>query len=93
MGEGNAKLNFVVLICADASEAVQDYYMRELVENRGWNYADQYHVFQPGTGNDFIVNNTPFVSITALNHEAEEMRFVDKEFARNFVTRIQVTYK
>lgn len=93
LGEGNTAMRFVILICADAREAVQDYYNRELVEKRGWTYADQYGVFQPGTGNDFIVNNTPFVSITALNHEAEEMRFVDKDFATNFVSRIQVTYK
>lgn len=93
LGEGNTAMRFVILICADAREAVQDYYTRELVDARGWTYADQYGVFQPGSGNDFIVNNLPFVSITALNHDAEEMRFVDRDFASNFVTRIQVTYK
>ncbi|MCB2205053.1 hypothetical protein KQI65_09915 [bacterium] len=93
VGEDNAKMRFVVLICTDAPEAVQQFYLRELVDGRGWNYADQYSVFQPGTGNDFIVKNTPFVSITSLNPHAEEMRFVDKAFAKNFITRIQVTYK
>ncbi|MDT8322666.1 MAG: hypothetical protein RRA94_01040 [Bacteroidota bacterium] len=93
LGAGNTAMRFVILICADAREAVQDYYARELVDGRGWTYADQYGVFQPGTGNDFIVESTPFVSITALNPQAEEMRFVDKEFAANFVTRIQVTYR
>ena len=93
MGEGTARMRFVVLICTDAAEAVQDYYSRELVDKKGWTFADQYHVFQPGTGNDFIVSNTPFVSVTALNHDAEEMRYVDKAFARDFITRIQITYK
>ena len=93
VGEGITSMRFVILICADAAEAVQDYYTRELVDKRGWTYANQYGVFQPGSGNDFIVNNTPFVSITALNPHSEEMSFVDEEFAKNFVTRIQVTYE
>ncbi len=93
LGEGATSMRFVILICADAREAVQDYYTRELVDKLGWTYADQYGVFQPGSGNDFIVNNTPFVSITALNHDAEEMRYVDRDFASNFVSRIQVTYE
>lgn len=93
IGEGNTSMRFVTLICADAPEAVQDFYLRELVDKREWTYADQYHVFQPGTGNDFIVKNTPFVSVTTLNPNAEELHFVDSEFLSNFRTRIQITYR
>lgn len=93
IGEGPTELHFVTLICSDAAEAVQDFYLRELVDNRGWNYEAQFHVFQPGSGNDFIVNNTPFVSVTALNARSEEVRYVDEEFLGNFRTRIQITYR
>lgn len=93
IGEGPTELHFITLICSDAPEAVQDFYLRELVDERGWSYESQFHVFQPGSGNDFIVNNTPFVSVTALNHGSEEVRSVDEEFLENFKTRVQITYR
>ncbi len=93
MGEGSTALEYVVLICADSPEAVQDFYQRELVGKHGWTYTDQYHVFQQGDGNDFLVRQIPFVSVTALNREGEDMRFVDKEFIERFNTRIQFNYR
>ncbi|GEM_PF-2446421 len=93
IGEGATELHFVTLICSDAAEAVQDFYIRELVDERGWSYEKHFHVFQPGRGNDFITNNTPFVSVTALNHGSEEVRSVDEDFLENFRTRIQITYR
>ncbi|MBN1449021.1 MAG: hypothetical protein JXA28_13910 [Bacteroidetes bacterium] len=93
IGEGTTGLRFVTLICTDAPESVQSFYLRELVDKRAWTYASQYHVFQPGSGNDFLVNNTPFVSVTTLNPHSEELRFVDRDFLAEFHTRIQITYR
>lgn len=93
MGEGPAALQYVVLICADAAEAVQDFYQRELVDKRGWSYSDQYHVFQEGEGDDFLVRAIPFVTVTKLNREGQDMQFVDDAFIKDFNTRIQITYR
>ncbi len=93
LGEGAARLHFVTLICEDSYEAVIDYYQDRLGKDRGWTYEDQYHVFQPGKGNEFILHNTPFVSVMHLNSEAAEMQDVDPAFLKNYRTRIQVTYR
>lgn len=93
IGEGAAKLHFITLICEDSYEAVIDFYRDRLTKERNWTYADQYNVFQPGTGNEFILHNTPFVSVMHINPDASEMQDVDADFLRNYHTRIQVTYR
>lgn len=93
IGEGASKLHFVTLICEDSYEAVIDYYQDRLTRERGWNYEDQYNVFQPGKGNEFILHSTPFVSVMHINPDASEMQDVDPEFLKNYRTRIQVTYR
>jgi hypothetical protein len=93
IGEGATALNFVTLICEDSYEAVIDFYQERLTKDRNWSYADQYNVFQPGKGNEFILHNTPFVSVMHINPEASEMQDVDPGFLKNYRTRIQVTYR
>jgi hypothetical protein len=93
IGEGASALNFVTLICEDSYEAVIDYYRERLVKDRGWSYEDQYNVFQPGKGNEFILHNTPFVSVMDINPEASELQDVDPDFLSHYRTRIQVTYR
>lgn len=93
IGEGSTALDFVTLICEDSYEAVIQFYKDRLIDQRGWTYEDQYHVFQPGKDNEFILLNTPFVSVMDVNPEASEMRDVDTDFLSRFRTRIQVTYR
>ncbi len=93
IGDGAAALNFVTLICEDSYEAVIGFYKERLVKGRGWTYEDQYNVFQPGKGNEFILLNTPFVSVMDINPEASEVQDVDPGFLEHFRTRIQVTYR
>ncbi len=93
LGDGAAKLNFITLICEDSYEAVIDFYTERLTKERDWTYADQYNVFQPGKGNEFILHSTPFVSVMRINPDASEMQDVDREFLQHYRTRIQVTYR
>lgn len=93
IGEGSTKLDFVTLICEDSYEAVIQFYKDRLIKQRGWTYEDQYNVFQPGEGNEFILQSTPFVSVMDVNPDASEMQDVDAEFLSRFRTRIQVTYR
>ncbi|MFZ1728974.1 MAG: hypothetical protein WBQ23_04750 [Bacteroidota bacterium] len=93
IGEGASALSFVTLICEDSHEAVINFYQDRLTKDLNWSYEDQYNVFQPGKGNEFILHNTPFVSVMGINFEASEMQDVDPEFLQNYRTRIQVTYR
>jgi hypothetical protein len=93
IGDGGGALDFVTLICEDSYEAVIGFYKKRLIEERGWTYEDQYHVFQPGKDNEFILLNTPFVSVMDINPESSEMKDVDPEFLSHFRTRIQVSYR
>lgn len=93
IGEGTAALDFITLICEDSHEAVIQFYQDRLIDQLGWSYEEQYNVFQPGKGNEFILRNTPFVSVMDLNPDASEMQDVDPGFLKNFRTRIQVTYR
>lgn len=93
LGEGERALAFVTLICEDSYEAVILFYQERLVEKKGWTFEDQYNVFQPGKDNEFILQNTPFVSVMDINPKASEMQDVDAAFLSNFRTRIQITYR
>lgn len=93
IGEGSTTLDFVTLICEDSYEAVIQFYKDRLIKQRGWTYEDQYNVFQPGKGNEFILQSTPFVSVMDVNPDASEMQDVDAEFLSHFRTRIQITYR
>lgn len=93
IGEGANALAFITLICEDSHEAVIQFYQKRLIDGLGWTYEEQYNVFQPGKGNEFILQNTPFVSVMDLNPDASEMQDVDPAFLTQFRTRIQVTYR
>lgn len=93
LGEFENSLRFVTLICEDSYEAVILFFQDRLIGDRDWTFDDQYNVFQPGKGNDFILQNTPFVSVMDINPESSEMQDVDAEFLSHFRTRIQVTYQ
>ncbi|MBN1448717.1 MAG: hypothetical protein JXA28_12365 [Bacteroidetes bacterium] len=82
----------VTLATPDDQAAVVAFYRERLTTSDGWEYLDKAHVFQKGTGMDYMEKSVPTVSLTSIETDGSESMYLPDGYLNDFRTKILIQY-